>query len=269
MAWHTGLAAKLKDRDIKVKVVKGWKSRGRFPFNPIGTMFHHTASNKKSGNAPSLGLVTHGSSRTAPGPLCNVLVARDGTIIFVAAGKANHAGYGGAWGRVPKDSGNTYLVGKEYENNGIGENWNPEQLRAGEIFDELFLEHIGAKTPNRRCPGHKEYAPKRKIDPGGINMKGHRNRVKALMKGPKPAPKPAPKPKPPAKKFKSIKAGDQGEKVFTVQKRLTRHGFKVRVDGDFGSKTRAAVRRFQKAKHLKVSGVVGKATWDALAKGGK
>jgi peptidoglycan hydrolase-like protein with peptidoglycan-binding domain len=49
-----------------------------------------------------------------------------------------------------------------------------------------------------------------------------------------------------------------------VQEWLTLHGIGVRVDSDFGPATEAAVKQFQKKKGLPVTGVVNKATFDAL-----
>ena len=40
-----------------------------------------------------------------------------------------------------------------------------------------------------------------------------------------------------------------------------------KVDWDFGSKTDAAVRAYQKKKGLTVDGVVGQNTWNKLLKG--
>jgi murein L,D-transpeptidase YcbB/YkuD len=53
--------------------------------------------------------------------------------------------------------------------------------------------------------------------------------------------------------------GAKGDYVKRVQELLW-----VNVDGDFGPKTAAAVRKFQKAHKLTVDGVVGPNTWLAL-----
>ena len=39
------------------------------------------------------------------------------------------------------------------------------------------------------------------------------------------------------------------------------------IDGDFGSKTDAAVRLYQKHNKLTVDGIVGQDTWNKLLKG--
>lgn len=63
------------------------------------------------------------------------------------------------------------------------------------------------------------------------------------------------------------KGTDQHDAVKKLQTLLRAVGYKsVKVDGHYGIVTRRAVRRFQKKHKLKVDGVVGKATWDALRK---
>jgi peptidoglycan hydrolase-like protein with peptidoglycan-binding domain len=59
-----------------------------------------------------------------------------------------------------------------------------------------------------------------------------------------------------------------GSDVKWVQERLNSHGAspKLKVDSEYGPKTRDAVRAFQKAHKLTVDGIVGKATWTALGK---
>jgi hypothetical protein len=54
--------------------------------------------------------------------------------------------------------------------------------------------------------------------------------------------------------------------VTWIQQRLGKHGHVVKVDGEYGPKTAAAVKAFQKATHLSADGEVGPKTWAALAK---
>lgn len=62
-----------------------------------------------------------------------------------------------------------------------------------------------------------------------------------------------------------LKKGSKGEPVGALQGILNAKGFNCgNVDRDFGSKTDAAVRAFQKAKGLESDGSVGAKTWEAL-----
>ncbi|MEV6493653.1 peptidoglycan-binding domain-containing protein, partial [Actinoplanes sp. NPDC051633] len=54
-----------------------------------------------------------------------------------------------------------------------------------------------------------------------------------------------------------VRKGDKGHPVPTLQYHLRARGHTVTVDGDFGPKTDAAVRAFQKQKNLGVDGIVG------------
>jgi LysM repeat protein len=144
----TWMAAAFRKNGLRVKQVKGWKTAGRpYSFAPKGVMFHHTASNSRSGAAPALGICVKGrmlpDGRFLPGPLCNVLIGRDGTVYLLAAGRANHAGYGGPWREIPKDSGNAYTIGVEVENDGTGEAWSGDLLETCEIVFATLL--IGLK----------------------------------------------------------------------------------------------------------------------------
>jgi peptidoglycan hydrolase-like protein with peptidoglycan-binding domain len=57
---------------------------------------------------------------------------------------------------------------------------------------------------------------------------------------------------------------EQGIEVLELQTLLRAHGFDLRLDGDFGSRTETAVRRFQQQQGLRVDGIVRQKTWTAL-----
>jgi hypothetical protein len=175
-----GLGAELKELGLRIEKVEGWKDRGHpGTFEPRGVMFHHTASGKKLGNAPALGIVTHGRA-DLPGPLSNFVVGRDGTIYFVAAGRCYHAGEGGPLKGIPEDDGNSYLIGVECENDGLGEEWPEEQKKAiGRLFASL-LNRMDVGPP--MVIGHKEWTS-RKIDPAGIDLDKFRGRVRGYLYG--------------------------------------------------------------------------------------
>lgn len=63
-----------------------------------------------------------------------------------------------------------------------------------------------------------------------------------------------------------LKKGSQGEAVKKLQQTLNGKGYKLTEDGDFGNKTEAAVKAFQKANGLEVDGEVGPMTWGVLFK---
>lgn len=165
--------------DLHVKGVKGWRERGRpYTFEPRGVMFHHTASARSGGPAPALRICTEGRD-PIPGPLCNILVARDSTIYLVAAGYANHGGLGGPYRTVPVNSANRYFIGVEVENDGVNEPWGEGLLETLDTLFSICLKRLGFGP--RWLIGHKEWAPTRKIDPGRLDMNDVRRRVRARL----------------------------------------------------------------------------------------
>lgn len=63
----------------------------------------------------------------------------------------------------------------------------------------------------------------------------------------------------------TLKKGSKGADVKTLQQALNKAGgYGLNVDGDFGAKTEAAVRDFQKKNGLSVDGIVGAKTWAEL-----
>jgi hypothetical protein len=63
-----------------------------------------------------------------------------------------------------------------------------------------------------------------------------------------------------------IRFGDRGDLVADLQKQLRRNGNGLKVDGDFGPATLAALKRFQQAKGLAVDGIAGPATFEVLVR---
>ena len=61
-----------------------------------------------------------------------------------------------------------------------------------------------------------------------------------------------------------LRLGDEGQWVVMLQQQLSRHGYPLEADGEFGSVTQAAVREFQEAHGLAATGVVDPDTWAAL-----
>lgn len=170
-----GLPAKMKEFGLNVKLVSGWETRGDSYFYPQGVVCHHTASNRNSGNTPALGICVNGRS-DLPGPLCNVLLARNGDCYMVASGRANHAGSGSYRGL----SGNSTVLGIEAENDGIGEPWSSAQLDAYYRLVAAMCSLIG-RDSSWVC-GHKEWTT-RKIDPTGIDMNSFRSHVQDVLSG--------------------------------------------------------------------------------------
>lgn len=63
---------------------------------------------------------------------------------------------------------------------------------------------------------------------------------------------------------RTLREGDKGNDVAQMQNLLVRIGYKVVVDGSFGTNTLAAVKDFQKLQGLEVDGLVGTSTYGAM-----
>lgn len=134
----------LRDAGIDVKTVSGWESRGRPPttggFDPYAVGNHHTGTSAL-GAHPSLGLVTRGRS-DLPGPLCQILLARNGVAWLVAAGRANHAGVSSGPGKLKAGDGNWQMVGIEVETSGM-EAMTDDQWATLPRINAALLKHMG------------------------------------------------------------------------------------------------------------------------------
>lgn len=235
---HIGLVAHLRRWGLNVEEIEGWRHKGRpYNFYPRAIMPHHTASSSESGNFGSEGTVVNGRPGL-PGPLCQFLLGRDGTVRLVAAGYANHAGYGGPRAGIPENMGNTYSYGIEAENNGLGEPWSKKQLNAYYRLCAALLAWMKIKDVSKVF-GHKEWAPGRKIDPAGIDMNVFRANVqRALDQGPSVK----------TVNLSRLLPGKRNEQVVWVKRRLKRKGF---FDGPvnkyFGKGLQKAYAEYQRS----------------------
>lgn len=233
-----GLLIHLRLWGLRVEGKTGWRFRGRpYDFLPRAIIAHHTASNAKSGNFASENIVTYGRS-DLKGPLCQFLLGRDGAVKVIATGYANHAGYGGPKAGIPTNQGNTYSIGIEAENNGIGEPWSAEQLNAYYRLCAALLDWIGVDDVSKVI-GHKEWTS-RKIDPSGINMDKFRYNVQlAYNAGPS------------ALKISvsKVQPGKKNSDVLKLKKKMYAKGYRgffVNNDG-FGLGLKRAYAKYQRS----------------------
>lgn len=176
----TNLADVLRRAGLRVVEQSGWKTRGHGQMlKPKGILWHHTATSARaSGDYPSLNVVTNGRS-DLPGPLCNVGLGRDGTWYVIAAGLAYHAGAGSYPGIG--SNGNAHLIGIEAEHPGLqGTPWPPAQIDSYRRGSAALAKAYGINAD--RIIGHKEWAPRRKIDPIGLDMNAERRFVADYMR---------------------------------------------------------------------------------------
>jgi hypothetical protein len=249
----TWLPEVLEEAGLKVAEQPGWRTRGHGDVAAIkGVICHHTAGGK-SGNMPSLGVVTNGRPGLS-GPLSQLCLGRDGTWFVVAAGRASHAGKGD-WQGIK--TGNSSFIGIEAENTGLPDDpWPDVQMDAYRRGVAAILVHIRAKES--MCCGHREYAlPKgRKPDPT-FDMDAFRAAVKSFMDG--TAPPPVPIPAMDSGGRPTLRRGAKGDLVRHLQSRLG-----IIADGVFGPGTEAALRQLQRDKGLVPDGIVGPKTWASL-----
>lgn len=171
------LADVLRAAGLTVHEAPGWRTRGKELRHIRGVVAHHTATGKNWTDARVVELLIEGRS-DLPGPLSQLGLRRDGSYDLIAAGRANHNGYG-AWGND--------CLGIEAYNDGKGEPWPAVQIDAYERGSAAILAHLGKGAQD--VQGHKEQDPKRKIDPAGIDMARFRTSVARLIAAPvKPPP---------------------------------------------------------------------------------
>lgn len=204
------MASVLRGAGLTVVETPGWANRGYAgqDLQDIrGVVWHHTATGSARSNnldGPTVNLCINGRS-DLPGPLCQIVLGRFGTVFLIAAGVGNHAGVGIAEG-IPRDAGNHYMIGIEMESSGVAPwDWTADQLRVaphlGAALERAYLLHRPEHL--RLQIAHYEYSTEGKIDPAGWpgGMDGLRASINKLLGSPvgiAAPPKPAPAPAAPA-----------------------------------------------------------------------
>jgi peptidoglycan hydrolase-like protein with peptidoglycan-binding domain len=243
----------LRAAGLKVAEQPGWLTHGRGEMGKVrGVICHHTVGGR-TGNMPSLGVLTKGrklkNGGFLHGPLAQLGLGRDGTYYVIAAGVANHAG-AGSWKQI---GGNSKFIGIEAENSGgLNDRWPDEQMDAYCRGVAAILQKTGLDVG--MCCGHKEYAPNRKpLDPR-FDMNAFRERVRGIMAGTGPTRPLIPATAPTGRV--TLRRGARGDLVRIVQRKLA-----LEDDGIFGALTEAALRRFQRNNALVADGIAGPKSW--------
>lgn len=166
--WLHWLPDVLRAAGLEVVEYAGWEARARgsgpyAPDQPSCVMWHHTAT-VTSPESDAYAMCEASDNA----PVANLLITREGVVWVLAAGATNTNGAGGPYMLsdgvvVPVDSMNTWAVGMEMANDGLGEVWPQRQVDAAFAASNAILRTIGRSLAN--CLTHYEWAPTRKIDP--------------------------------------------------------------------------------------------------------
>ena len=191
--WRQALRAE----GVPFTELEGWTSRGRDQatgkiFGPVnGVLNHHTAGRD------SLDLIAYrGQGAAVPAPLAHALLPKDGRLVLIADGRANHAGLAAknsfdaivAEKPIPRPSkasgtvdGNDRLYGLEVENLGDGRDaYSRVQYDTWVRFNAAVCRHHGWGAGS--CAGHLETSVEGKPDPKGpVEGYGRRGRFTFTM----------------------------------------------------------------------------------------
>ncbi|MBT2505166.1 N-acetylmuramoyl-L-alanine amidase [Streptomyces sp. ISL-98] len=269
-------AALLRAEGLTVVEVGRWQNHNRNhkgPWGPVhGVMIHHTVT---KGTDATVRICRDGYT-ALPGPLCHVVIDKQGTIHLVGYGRANHAGLGDSdvlqaviteTPALPRDDeadtdGNRHFYGFECENLGDGQDpWPTVQLEAIEKATAAICRYHGWGP--RSVIGHLEWQPG-KVDPRGFTMDAMRDQIADRLADPVPTPpadakppaKPAAKPVVDLSKLVAAAKADPPRRgtpisyygVKVVEQALVAEGLLSRAlaDGHFGWATRTAYASWQR-----------------------
>ncbi|MFE2556680.1 peptidoglycan-binding protein [Streptomyces sp. NPDC059352] len=281
------LAAALRAEGVTVVEHDGWRTHNRNhkgPFGPVrGVMIHHTVT---KGTANTVRICNDGYAGL-PGPLCHGVIAKDGVVHLLSAGRANHAGSGDGdvlkavtdEKPLPVDDeadtdGNRYFYGFECENLGDGKDpWPEAQLLAIEKAAAALCRAYG--WGERSVIGHLEWQPG-KSDPRGFSMDAMRRRIAdRLGTAPTPPTKPTPpapsRERPPFPGRQAFRPGQSNAAVEQLGRQLVKRGFgkhyRVGPSRQWGEADRLNVQAFQRSRpelRSDADGYPGPLTWHIL-----
>ncbi|TDC32544.1 N-acetylmuramoyl-L-alanine amidase [Micromonospora sp. 15K316] len=182
MATIPWLVDVLRSAGVQVVVEGDWLNRMRpGSFDPIGVLWHHTASTSSATNPhPALNICINGRPDLA-GPLCQALVDYHGVFHVISAGRCNHAGVSRGSGPIPAGDGNTLMIGWEIDYNGVDQEMTAAQYNASIAATAAVLTRLGKDASHAR--GHRETSTTGKIDPSFIDLNVMRADVAAKMAG--------------------------------------------------------------------------------------
>jgi hypothetical protein len=195
----TDLADVCRAAGLEVLEQEGWQFRARSSGGyeagrPTHVIVHHTASGPGSDGWDDCDYMSYGSDIA---PIANLYLSRSGAVYVLAAGCTNTNGSGvDPCGDVPDDAMNTYAIGIEAANDGVGEPWPLEQQDAYVTLVEQLCGRYGIDPS--AVHSHAEWAPSRKIDPAGPSRWAPEggtwpmDAFRAELGGPVPQPPPNP-----------------------------------------------------------------------------
>lgn len=165
------------------------------------------------------------------------MIEEDGEIIPIVA-ESDRAWHAGASSWRGQENVNDFSIGIELVNPGheFGYKAFPDRQIDSlmRLCQELFERH---PIENRNVVGHSDIAPKRKQDPGEL-FDWEALAIEGIGAWPD-------MPKDISSNL-SLKAGDEGDAVRDLQRRLAFFGYEINTDGSFGIETSYVVKAFQR-----------------------
>ncbi len=279
---------------LDVEAEPGWETRrgskwsfDHRPGGTLGMIVHHTAAGG-SADMPCRNICVNGRS-DLKGPLVQFLLGRSGKLLLISQNRCNHAGRGSS--EVVKDleagrditaefdagqgaynartlnrandfsGGNGKYWGLEVENNGRGEEYSQEQIKALVKLCAAMCKWQG--WDHNRIIHHREHTS-RKVDmsyTGPLREYVQKMMASSQWRVPKAAVQSGTTPSvTPSKRPTVLKQGSTGEEVKELQQALSKLGYRVEVSGDFDKSTHYGVVRFQRKHRLTIDGIVGPQT---------